>query len=94
MKKQLLWIGGGILFAGVIIGARVIYINKRMDEIGQANFTPEVMNLITNGNPEELEFTEVDVPEEVIEVQMESLFASASDEELQQYLDEYGYLGY
>jgi hypothetical protein len=91
MKKKLLWIGGGILFAGVIIGARVIYINKKMDEIGQANFTPEVMNLITNGNPEELEYVESDVPEEVIEAEMESLFASISTDELEEYLEEYGY---
>lgn len=88
MKKKLLWIGGGVLFAGVIIGARIIYINKKMDEIGKANFTPDVMDLITNGNPEELEFTESDIPEEVFQSNMESLLASISDDELQQYLDE------
>jgi hypothetical protein len=91
MKKKLLWIGGGVLFAGAIIGARIIYINKKMDEISQANFTPEVMSLITNGNPEELEYTESDVPEEVIEAEMESLLASVSTDELEEYLDEYGY---
>jgi hypothetical protein len=62
-----------------------------MDEIGQANFTPEVMNLITNGNPEELEYVESDVPEEVIIAEMESLFASISTDELEEYLEEYGY---
>jgi hypothetical protein len=40
------------------------------------------MNLITNGNPEELEYVESDVPEEVIEAEMESLFASISTDEL------------
>lgn len=91
MKKKLLWIGGGVLFAGVIIGARLIYINNKMDEIGESNFTPEVMNLITNGKIDELEYTETDVPEEIIEAEMESLLASVSDDELQNYLDEYGY---
>jgi hypothetical protein len=91
MKKKLLWIGGGVLFAGVIIGARMIYLNNKMDEIGKANFTPEVMSLITNGNPEELEFTPSDTPEEVFEENMESLLSSISTEELQEYLDEYGY---
>lgn len=91
MKKKLLWIGGGVLFAGVIIGARLIYINNKMDEIGESNFTPEVMNLITNGKIDELEYTETDIPEEIIEAEMESLLASVSDDELQKYLDEYGY---
>lgn len=91
MKKKLLWIGGGVLFAGVIIGARLIYINNKMDKIGESNFTPEVMNLITNGKIDELEYTETDIPEEVIEAEMESLLASVSDDELQRYLDEYGY---
>ena len=91
MKKKLLWIGGGVLFAGVIIGARVIYINQQMDKIAQANFTPEVIDKITNGNPQELEFTPSDTPSEVIESNMESLLDSISTEDLQQYLDEYGY---
>jgi hypothetical protein len=94
MNKKLLYIGGGVVFAGLIIGVRVIYINKRMDEIAVANFTPEAINLITNGNPQELEFTPSDTSSEEIEANMESLLASISDDELQQYLDENDYLDY
>lgn len=54
-KKKLFYIGGGILLAGVVIAARLIYINNYTTRVAQENFTPEVMDEITNGNTESLD---------------------------------------
>jgi hypothetical protein len=90
-KKKLFYIGGGILFAGVIIGARLIYLNNYMTTVAQENFTPEVMNEITNGNPQSLYAPVEEVDEEEIKQSWEQMMDDIPTEDLQQYLDEYGY---
>jgi hypothetical protein len=54
-KSKFFYIGGGVLVAGIIIGARLVYINNYTKKVAEQNFTPEVMNEITNGNPESLD---------------------------------------
>ena len=93
-KKKLIYLGGGVLFAGVIIVARLVYLNNYTTRVAQENFTPEVMNEITNGHPESLDAPIEEVDEEQIKQSWEEMLNDIPTEDLQQYLDEYGYLGY
>ena len=93
-KKKFFYIGGGVLFAGLIIGARIIYINNYTRRVAQENFTPEVMNEITNGNPESLDAPINEASEEEIMESWEQKLDGIPTEDLQNYLEEYGYYGY
>jgi hypothetical protein len=54
-NKKILLIGilGGITIGGIV--GRIVYLNFSMDAVAEKNFTPEVQNELTNGDPASLD---------------------------------------
>jgi hypothetical protein len=89
-NKKFYWIGG-FLLAGVIIGARYIFVKNETTQVSRENFTDETIYELTNGHPESLAAPVNDATDEQINQDWEQMLNDIPTQDLQSYLDENSY---